>query len=118
MHDLTSEINTYHHGDTHSKLDRVLGPISLLSNNHLHYTVSTETHWSKAGHDTVKVALRPRAAIEVSKQNPWHLTIPTSAFKLADAKSEYRQLDHGITDLRLQLAGCAVPTLYNMQSIF
>ena len=75
-----------------------------MSSNHLHYSASKEAHWSKAGHDTIKVVLRPRAVIEVSKQNPWHLTISTSAFRLADALSDYRQLDKNIAELRLLLA--------------
>ena len=76
LHDLTTGVSTYHHQEVHSELDKVLSPLELISSNHLHFTIRTECHWVKAGHDTVKVSFRPRAALEVEPHHSFHLTLP------------------------------------------
>ena len=118
LHDLTSGVSTYHHQEVHSELDKVLSPLELISSNHLHFTIRTESHWVKAGHDTVKVSFRPRAALEVEPHHCFHLTIPTSVFKLADAHRDYRNQDVNLADLQLMLSRCPHPTFYNLQSIY
>ena len=110
LHDLTSGVSTYHHQEVHSELDKVLSPLELISSNHLHFTIRTESHWVKAGHDTVKVSFRPRAALEVEPHHSFHLTIPTSVFKLADAHRDYRNQDVNLADLQLMLSRCPHPT--------
>ena len=118
LHDLTTGVSTYHHQEVHSELDKVLSPLELISSNHLHFTIRTECHWVKAGHDTVKVSFRPRAALEVEPHHSFHLTLPTSVFKLADAHMDYRNQDVNLADLQLMLSRCPHPTFYGLQSIF
>ena len=56
LHDLTGSRATYHHGDTHSPLDKVLGPVTLFANNQLSYMVYSESHWHHAGHVATQLA--------------------------------------------------------------
>ena len=70
MHDLTADLNTYHHGVVRSKLDRILGP-EFFPSHQLLYQISKEVRWVKAGHDTIEVSFSAQAATEVSPPTPF-----------------------------------------------
>ena len=117
LHDLTGNRATYHHGDTHSSLDKILGPVSLFANNQLSYTVHAESHWYKAGHDTIKIHFRPRAAIISHSAHGWHHTIPTSKFKLSQESSDYRQMNADLADLMMAIERTPIHTFAILQTI-
>ena len=116
LHDLTGNPPTYHHGDTHSSLHKVLGPLSLFTNNQLSYTVYAESNWVKAGHDTVKVHFRPRAAIISDPAHGWHHTIPTSRFKLSQEESDYRNMNADLAELMMAIERAPVHTFAVLQT--
>ena len=98
-------------------LDKVLGPLSMFSNNHLSYSVFTESNWIRAGHDTVKVQLRPRAAIISSTAHGWHTTIPTSRFKLSVVEGDYRTQNADLADLLQAIDRAPMHTFPVLQTI-
>ena len=117
LHELTGSRATYHHGDTHSPLDKVLGPVHLFANNQLSYIVYAESHWHHAGHDTIKIHFRPRAAIVSNPAYGWHHTIPTSKFKLSQETSDYRQMNADLADLMMAIERTPGHTFAILQSI-
>ena len=89
----------------------------MFASNQLQFEAYTESQWIKAGHDKLKVALCPRAAIISSPHHGWHATIPTSGFKLSDAQSDYRDMNEDLADLQLMLSRCIYPTFSQLQTI-